>query len=466
MLLNVKNRPRFWLCTGWLGVLALAGGASRSDDAHQIAIQLSALLAIGWCAWRVPVEAYREHLHAHLFAGACIFAVLLQLVPLPYSVWAALPGRHFYADILTNAGIAPVARPISLAPDQTLSALLGLLPPVATLLLLTSLTRSDRRLVMLLVMALAIAGAVLGMLQISSGSNSPLRFYEVTNELDAVGLFANRNHHALLLAAGIALLGPVAIFLRRWNVESRVVTIVICGTGTFLMTSTLIVGSRSGLLTAMVAALLTFLIYHKGSSSKKTSSPAGKRIDILKITVLGMAIAGIAILTFAFGRARSINRLFESEQGELRLAWLEPLLVMTKDSFPVGVGFGVFDAAFRRYEPHNLLSIHYANMAHNDFLQLAIEGGLIGMLILAVFGGWLAKNLIAVIRDRDRSKPAWMAAASGCLLVIIIGLASIGDYPLRTPLIASIFVIACVWILDLNSSRSLELSEKSDRIAR
>ena len=52
---------------------------------------------------------------------------------------------------------------------------------------------------------------------------------------------------------------------------------------------------------------------------------------------------------------------------------------------PFGAGFGTFDPVYRRFEPDALLSTIYLNQAHNEPMQLAMEGGIPALALLLVF---------------------------------------------------------------------------------
>ncbi len=135
---------------------------------------------------------------------------------------------------------------------------------------------------------------------------------------------------------------------------------------------------------------------------------------------------------------------------------IEPLVVMAKAFLPFGSGFGSFDSAFRRYEPGGLLSIIYMNEAHNEPLQLVIEGGIPALLLLVVFlawWGWTATRVTAPSRPSSSRalSIAWVTAMA------ILMASSLVDYPLRTPLLSALFAVGIV-----EMARSARRSSESD----
>jgi O-antigen ligase len=119
---------------------------------------------------------------------------------------------------------------------------------------------------------------------------------------------------------------------------------------------------------------------------------------------------------------------------------------MLAEFMPVGSGFGSFDPVFRGFEPDSSLDVRFFNHAHNDLLELAISGGAIALLLLAVFVVWWIVRSWAAFRPyRNRARSALVARA-GAIMIAILFLASLVDYPLRTPLMAAIFAVAAAWL--------------------
>lgn len=91
------------------------------------------------------------------------------------------------------------------------------------------------------------------------------------------------------------------------------------------------------------------------------------------------------------------------------------------------------------YEPVGQLSPHYMNQAHNDLLQLAIEGGVPALAVLFAGLGWFCSASWRLWHSTDRG-----AQRATVYLGCSIGLwfaASLVDYPLRTPFAAMIVAL-------------------------
>jgi hypothetical protein len=432
------------LIVGALGLgLALAGGASRHDEVQQAVVRCLALLAIGATLWPLDLAVLRRHAGVLAAVGAAYALLLLQLVPLPPGVWAALPGHEAYARIAEASGTV-AWRPLSLSPDLTLNALAALLPASAAALAALHLGFRGRTRLAAAVVAVAVLSGLLGLAQVAAGG---LRLYRETSQDGAVGLFANRNHQAALMACALPLTGVLAGLRLRDGVDRRLVLALAPTTMAFLLVALVATGSRMGLLLGAVGLGGAALAWR---ATGQRLWPARRVARLVAVGGLTLAVAGLA-LTIARGGA--VGRLAPADiAGETRLAMLEPLLTTAKAFMPLGAGFGTFDGVYRQFEPHALLSTIYMNQAHNEPLQLAIEGGVPALALLAGFAGWWGRAVWRATRrdpaatpDRGGRRRAMALAAATVTLILMIS--SLVDYPLRTPLLGALFAVACVELI-------------------
>ena len=111
--------------------------------------------------------------------------------------------------------------------------------------------------------------------------------------------------------------------------------------------------------------------------------------------------------------------------------------------FQRGTGFGTFDPVYRMGEPDALLQTVYFNHAHNDWLEVILDGGIASIIMLAAALGWAALASVKAWRQSDTGAAL---ALTGAVTLLLVLLASIPDYPARTPMIMAIVVIAGVWL--------------------
>ncbi|UZK65045.1 O-antigen ligase family protein [Sphingomonas sp. M1-B02] len=442
------SRRAFWVLSAMLVLAALFGGASRADESAQAVVRagMAALLAVlvlvgrpaEWRSLRLPL----------LFVAVLALVMAAMLVPLPPQMWTALPGRALFAQAAPLAGLPQPWRPLAIAPPLGYNALFALIPPAAVLIGLVFLTPADRLRLAGPVLGLIVASAVLGVAQVSGGADSALRWYAVTNRESGVGFFANRNHQALFLAAGFPILALWAgSGADRWLTRELRVWLA-GGFGLLLVVALLTTGSRAGLIVGAIALVGTIALH--GAALLAILRRMAPR---LRWMVLGGAVAGVVALTavaLASPQARSIVRLFTLNiADDTRVKALPTLQRVFGTYFPSGTGFGGFEPAFRAAEPDELLRLTYLNEAHNDYLQLAIEGGAVGLALLAAFIVWWGIGAVAALRMRAGhaaiAEEAIAAARAGALVILLVMVASAADYPIRTPLMMVLTVIAAAW---------------------
>ena len=194
------RRLRVAAVPAYLFMCLLFGGSGQGIWANMV-LQLLGLGLICWSAVARTEQPQTKGQRTLLILVALGLAlVLVQLVPLPFSLWRALGPRETIAADYQLLGVTPSWLPLSVAPYDSLTALLALIPPVA--ILAAGFRLGIRPLpAALALVAGTLAGILLGALQVSSPDplTSPWYLYAETNFGVATGFFANANHMALLL---------------------------------------------------------------------------------------------------------------------------------------------------------------------------------------------------------------------------------------------------------------------------
>jgi O-antigen ligase len=200
---------------------------------------------------------------------------------------------------------------------------------------------------------------------------------------------------------------------------------------------------------AFVTAILCIALWLSGSRSavvcvvvligmaiaaRRTTWRARPRWPIAAGVVL-MAVAAALVIGFD-PRAvdgRNLERSFES-----RAAFLTTGLRMIASAPAFGVGIGRYIEESGRFMPQSIYWFFFHENAHNNFLQIGGELGLIG---LAAFVWLMAAAAIRVARGcREESRDSLLRGAAGGLTVFVATWLS--GHPLLTPEVAFPF-----WIL-------------------
>ena len=443
---------RHYLTLGvvFLALLAMLGGASRADELQQLFVRAAAIIVLAMALWPLRFSLFRDA-RGFVAAAALIYLlILLQLVPLPPSLWARMPGHHIYLGIGPEA-VGDRWRPLSISPDLTLNALATLLPATAIGLVTLALDFRGRVSLALLVAGIACASAVLGLVQLASGGTA-LHLFNVSSGNSAVGLFANRNHQAVLMACGlpiVAALATIRMHQEGWSTRHLMFAI---GAALLLLMGLAATGSRMGLLLGAVGIAIAGTVY---LVTAPTGGPA--RASRLWVAGGGFMVAAILPVSLLLMRSGAVARLMSDPVDETRTAAFGPMMQAARAFLPFGSGIGTFDPVYRRFEPDALLSTIYLNQAHNEPFQLAIEGGLPALLLLILFLLWWIYAAIRTVRPRG-SVPRRAMGIAMVAATLILMLSSLVDYPLRTPFLSGLFAIACVELV--RSKRQSDAARK------
>ena len=431
-------------------VAFVIGGGARPDLASLPILRPLAFVGIAYALTHGAWERTAE-IRAIVWLALALAAIIaLQLVPLPPSVWMALPGREAIIAVGAQIGADDIWRSLSLTPSRTFNSLMSLSVPSAAVLLFGLLTPARRGQAFTVFIALGALTTLVGVVQEVTGTQSALYFYDITNRGSAVGLFANRNHQAFFLAC----LLPLIIFglsARNADNDARFSWVLKLAALLLILLMLPIVGSRGGLVIGLVAVLASIPIYL--ALHPLRHDPAGKGMAAQRRKVLG--IVGIMLLTpllllapMVFGRVSALNRLFDDPRGgETRVEMLPYILDMTFKHLPFGTGFGSFEKAFYAFEPDSFLAEPYMNQAHNDWVQLFSEAGIIGGAVLLAFIIIGGRAFADAWQLRSRQPQSFAFRLTALVSIVLIGIASIVDYPLRVPSFMVFFaLLACVLI--------------------
>lgn len=440
------DQVRFYIFVGFLAVCFLGGGSARGDVLSLLYVRPMAVLCIvalmvlpgrtDWRAMRFPL----------LLLAALALTMAVQLVPLPPEMWANLPGHGRFLEAAELAGIEQPWRPITLSPGMTLNSLASLIVPAAALIGIASLTREQRYALLPYLIGAALLSALLGVAQLAGGANSALRFYRITNETAPVGFFANRNHQAALLAMAIPM---IALWISQHRGDPRAgrTTLWIAFPAIlFLLPLILVTGSRAGLFLGTASLAFSYILFAKPGREREGSRKGGKWRRVIKYGPWA-ACALVLIITLLLARAEAVRRLVEIDVfAENRARLLPTLIDIAREFMPFGSGFGAFDQTFRIFEPFSALRAEYLNHAHNDIVEILVEGGLFAAALAIAFLIWFARKLVLLFRSRGLDSRANRFAQLGALMVVLLLAASVVDYPLRAPIMAAVAAIACFWL--------------------
>ena len=272
-------------------------------------------------------------------------------------------------------------------------------------------------------------------------SDLPLYFYANTNVGRAVGFFANADHNAAFLYSTIPFVVAWAIGLVIDHRRNRAIGLSFLA----LLILAIIIGltatqSRAGLALLFVASLSGILLAWRHGRGQS-------RRSLLRFAIGANVVA--LILAFQFGFVAYMNRAEEIGLEDLR--W--PVARITSQAaianMPFGSGFGTFVPVYERFAPREMLHEYYVNHAHDDWLELWLTGGAPTIILVLCFLAWFAASTFRLWRGGRPEGPVLdvALAQAASIVIVLLLLHSVVDYPLRIPAMSVLFAIACGYLI-------------------
>jgi O-antigen ligase len=420
------NRIAFILTIAIIVLTTLAYGAVH-QPILALFYMLVALIVVLWAA-----DAFR---------GGTVRVSLSKLqIPLyaaaVYGVIQTIP----FGTIAETAGLSGIPQTISLDPYATqMSALhffaLGLFFS-ASLVLINSAARIRK-----MVMLIAVFGFAYAFFAILQSVLSPGKIYGIYETRFAVpfGSFVNRHNFAAYMEMAIAV--PLGmLFTGAVARDKRLLYI----TGIALMGVALIMSGSRGGLVAFLAEIIIFVILTTGAKSRRRL--------LLKVGFAVMLIAAVVIGSIFVGGESSLTRIAETasssdlttDRGHI---WSVTTRVIA-GTMPLGAGFGALGVAYTPFD--NYSGLERVEQAHNDYLQVAADAGVIGIIIGLLFLFWLFRQgLNSAAAGNTYRRGVAVGALAGCFAVLVH---SIFDFVLHTTAVSLLFITLMTLIVACRES--------------
>jgi O-antigen ligase len=358
---------------------------------------------------------------------------ILQLLPLPPSIWSVLPGRDTIVQVYTAAGMPLPWQPLSLSPGETWRAGLALMPALALFLATLTLALPERRVLLVIAVVIGLISVPLGILQVLGGDESPLYFFQFTNPGSAVGFFANGNHYAafsyMLIPLSAALLSGSA---RRTAVAPLA---IFAGVVFAFLIGLVLSRSRSGLLLGVLSLLATFVFILRDPLRRALT----KRMRWV-VAIVGVAV--VLPIVLAMGLLAILSR-FDVQQITTDARWTMAGVTWQalRSYFPIGSGLGTFERVYQLHEPAQAAMYEVINHAHNDWLEVILETGAVGLVVVIAFLVWFGRRWAQSLTGEDSLDRR--VAQAACIAIALVSLHSLWEYPLRAIALSTLFGLCC-----------------------
>ncbi len=427
-----SNRPWAWsLMVTWVALLAMAWL---------------------WLYWQGRVgitPAFRRARFVVFLFLVWLLWLAMQLLPLPGS-WLGLlsPGALAHWQAVSGADA-----PMTLDPFSSVSFLLQSLACFLVFCLALLLLHNTRR-VRLLILVLVYCGAfqaAYGGLMVMSGLEWGFLLEKEHYRGTATGTFVNRNHLAgyleLCLALGIGLLladlgeGRAVNWRQRFRDLFR--TLLGAKFRLRVLLAVMVIGmvlthSRMGNSAFFVSLVVAGLLWILATGHR----PRGSALLLLG----SLLLVDVLIVGNWFGLEKVAQRLERtSAAGETRDEVVRDTLVLLEDYAVTGAGGGSYYAVYPGYRQGDVNGFY--DHAHNDYLELAADVGLVGVALL---GAILVSSLLAALlalfrRRRPLLRGLGLGVSMGGMALLIHSLV---DFNLQIPANAVLYVLvlALGWV--------------------
>lgn len=374
----------------------------------------------------------------------------LQLVPLPISALAILNsnGLHLIRQVDPVFALSPEAHALSVWPPATRIAL-ALFACFAVLLVggtrLISISGAQRLVGLLILTGVLLA--FIGIIQKPLYAGKIYGFWIPQQGGSPFGPFVNKNHFAgwMLMVLPLALgylcasldqatrgLKPGWRYRLLWlsSPEANKLIMVVMAIGVLALALVLTM-SRSGIGALALAFAITGWFALRRLRGRSLKMLAGGYLVLLA-----------ALLVSWVGAETLVARFSESDWGAFKGRtglWADAAATF-KRHWITGTGVNTYQVVNLFYQRAGMES--FASSAHNDYLQLAAEGGVI--LIVAV-----ASCIVVFVRDvrrrfaEDGPSSAYWLRAGAVTALLAIAFQETVEFSLQIPGNAALFAVAC-----------------------
>ena len=220
----------------------------------------------------------------------------------------------------------------------------------------------------------------------------------------------------------------------------RLFILVSAGSTLLLGLGVVLTASRVGIalipLALLVEAVLLAPLFRFNTAIAPGRMLAGGLVLAVLLVFGGLALLQNSVLAGVLAR-------FDFT-GELRPELWRDSVYAIGQYFPFGSGMGNFVSSLVAAERLEVVRENMPNRAHNDFLELAVEGGVFGLFLLSAMIGVLIRVAFGSLRASEKEGRGLYIFGIASLLVL--GLHSLVDYPFRSMALASV-AAACAGLI-------------------
>jgi O-antigen ligase len=417
--------------------------------------------ALGFCLGAVLVISAhaspdklkpRSDFWSHGVLALILAWMIFQLIPLPPSVVEQLsPLRWSTALAARRAlGQSPTAwLALSVAPSLTMARLLNVAPAIALFIAAREMAwwwRDRMWIVVAPLAAVAWLESGLGLVQFqfmrAAGGQAGA----------AAGTYVNRNHFAGLLEMvfPVVAMWAIATWKRGITRVAQPLAPALRASLLLAVAACLLVGvvlsqSRMGFTAILAAVALTALMW---LGSERSGDRARKRhwrwIIPLAVPLSILFFLPTRELILRFADLAATEEISKDTRVQI---WNDTGKLIDAYRW-TGCGLGAYERGLYRFK--TAAPVNRVDFAHNDYLQMLSELGIIGAMLVGLLGTWVLWRTLLVVLFM-RGQPNWEMAVGLLGAFLAIGLHSLADFNLYIPANA----LALAWLAGVAVSPGL-----------
>jgi O-antigen ligase len=283
--------------------------------------------------------------------------------------------------------------------------------------------------------ALVIFGSTLSLFAVLQNLSSPTKLYGLLTPRFGgwiYGPYVNHNHYAGLME----MLIPVPLVFAFSRFGSQRERWIAASAAAFMAATIFLSGSRGGMIAFMVEMAIFLALAFRERQKQNTALLLGAflLVAIAMIAWTGGHEVKARIATFASNQHSDLAT-------DIRLQIDRDILRMSMHRSLLGWGQGTFADVYPQFRSFYTDSL--VNAAHNDFLQVLAETGIVGFGIMLWF-------LVITLRNALRKSAKWSSNLNGAVAVAaLLGISgilvhSLVDFNMQIPANAALFYSLCV----------------------
>jgi O-antigen ligase len=244
------------------------------------------------------------------------------------------------------------------------------------------------------------------------------------------GPYVNHNHYAGLME----MLVPIPLVLSLTHLASTRTRAMAAAAAAIMVGTIFLSGSRGGMIAIIAELIILSVLLVKQKRSLRTAIGIGVFLALVAGILIwiggGELSQRIATVGPQHSDLSSDVRAYINRDG-LKMFLKRPVL---------GWGLGAFPVVYPQFR--TFYTNFFVNEAHNDYLQLLVEMGLLGFATMLWF-------LVTLFRNAIKKMGHWHADMSGAVtLACVLGLSGIlvhsaVDFNLQIPANAALFYVFC-----------------------